>query len=172
MTAGLIDRVRHSLLTLPSRRDWMEFAAVGVILAICLGTLGFQTELLHSSLRDPVALIHITIIAFFAPSLFEELVFRGALIPDRSEQKTAVSYIIGSTLLFTAWHLVEAAFLPGAATIFVRSDFLLSATVLGLACATLRRRSGTIWTAVILHWLVAVIWLGYLGGPTFSELRG
>ena len=172
MATNFVARVRRSLITLPSGRSWIECAAAGLVLAICLGPLGFGTGLLHLSPRSPSALAQIAIIAFFVPAFFEELVFRAALIPDRTEQKAAIAHILGSTLLFTAWHLVEARIFPDAAPTFVRADFLVSAAVLGLACAVLRRRSGTIWTAVVLHWLVVVVWLGWLGGPSLSELGG
>lgn len=170
MAINIVARVRRSLLTLPSWRSWIECAAAGLVLAISLGALGFGSGLLHVSPRSPSALAQIAIIAFFVPAFFEELVFRAALIPDRIEQKAAIPYILGSTLLFTGWHLVEARIFHDAAATFVRPDFLASAAVLGLACAVLRRRSGTIWTAVILHWLVVVAWLGWLGGPSIGEL--
>jgi uncharacterized protein len=172
MTAGLVDRIVRSVRALPSVRDWMECGVAGLALAICLGTLGFQSGMLHVSTRTTSAVVQLAAVAFVAPSLFEELVFRAALIPDRNEQKSALVAVVGSTLLFTAWHLVETTFLPRAGAIFLRADFLVSAALLGLACAVLRRRSGSVWTAVVLHWLVAVVWLGWLAGPTVGELRG
>lgn len=73
-----------------------------------------------------------------------------------------------STLAFTLWHVVETTFLPNSAATFLRADFLALAAWLGVLCALLRWRSGSIWTAVALHWLVVVAWQGWFGGPTFG----
>ncbi|MBL8536758.1 MAG: CPBP family intramembrane metalloprotease [Hyphomonadaceae bacterium] len=70
---------------------------------------------------------------------------------------------------FALWHVAEAAFLPGTAATFLRTDFLALAALLGLLCAILRRRSSSIWTAVTLHWLVVVVWQGFFGGPSFAD---
>ncbi len=101
-----------------------------------------------------------------------EAPFRGLLVPDRGEAAAAWGPIVASTALFCLWHVFEACtFLPGARPIFLRPDFLAWTVLLGLACALLRRRSGSLWTAVLLHWGLVVLWLGWLGGPSAHSLR-
>jgi predicted Abi (CAAX) family protease len=106
--------------------------------------------------------------ALLIPALGEELFFRAALAPGREEGGRVAAPIVNSTLLFTLWHVVETGFLPGSAATFLRADFLTLAALLGLACAILRWRSNSIWTAVALHWIVVVAWQGWFGGPSFG----
>ncbi|WGM31697.1 CPBP family glutamic-type intramembrane protease [Brevundimonas sp. NIBR11] len=108
--------------------------------------------------------------ALLIPSLGEEIVFRGLLIPDRGDGRRLLVLAL-SVGLFALWHVFEAlTFLPGARGLFLRADFLILAAGLGLACGVLRLRSGSLWTAVMLHWSVVVVWKGFLGGPALSDL--
>ena len=84
------------------------------------------------------------------------------------EAARAALWIALSCALFTLWHVVETTFLPGSAATFLRADFLAMAAALGLLCALLRWRSGSIWTAVALHWAAVVAWQGWFGGPAFG----
>lgn len=133
--------------------------------------VGFSTGLIHFAPRSIALMPVVAVSALFAPAIGEELVFRAALIPGRSESAGALGWILVSTALFTVWHLVESAFLAGAATLFRRIDFLALAATLGFVCAVLRRRSGSVWPPVVLHWAVVVAWLGWFGGPSLAELR-
>jgi predicted Abi (CAAX) family protease len=45
---------------------------------------------------------------------------------------------------------------------------LALAALLGFACAILRWRASSIWTAVALHWVVVVAWQGWFGGLSFG----
>ncbi|MBI3439013.1 MAG: CPBP family intramembrane metalloprotease [Proteobacteria bacterium] len=115
--------------------------------------------------------VRIAGIAFLAPALSEELVFRAALIPGREERSSGFAWITASTVLFTLWHVIETVFLPGGSAFFRRFDFLVLAALLGLLCGLLRWRSGSVWSSVFLHWLAAVAWIGWFGGPSLTELR-
>ena len=100
-----------------------------------------------------------------APAVGEELAFRGLLIPDRSERTPFLRAVAISEALFVAWHVVEAAIiLPAARPMFLRPDFLLIAALLGLACAILRRITGSLWPAVALHWVMVTLWQTFAGG--------
>ncbi len=166
---AIVARVRLAVLTWPSGRDWFEFVAATAMFVICAAAIGIATHLLHPAPRGEIP--RIAAIAFFAPALSEELVFRGAMIPSRGQAGAVFPWIIASTVLFTLWHVVETSFLPGGAAFFRRLDFLVLAALLGLLCACLRARSGSIWPAVFLHWLAAVAWIGWFGGPSLTELR-
>ena len=47
---------------------------------------------------------------------------------------------------------------------FLRPDFLASTAILGLACALMRWRTGSLWPAVALHGGFVVVWQTWLGG--------
>ncbi len=109
---------------------------------------------------------------FVAPALGEEAMFRGPFIPSRSETRRPWAAIALVTLVFTGWHAIEAStFLPRAAPIFLRPDFLACAAILGLGAAVIRWRTGSLWPAVALHWLVVVVWQTWLGGPGLEALQ-
>ncbi len=58
-----------------------------------------------------------------------------------------------------------------AAPIFLRADFLACAAILGAGCAIIRWRTASLWPAVILHWLMVVVWQTWLGGAGVGALR-
>jgi predicted Abi (CAAX) family protease len=160
-------RLKRAVTTVPKPRDWIELAAVTALVAAVTVPLGLKTGLLHYEPRSPRVIALSALIVIFIPALGEELPFRGLLIPDRSETKRAIWPILISTALFTGWHVFETLWQPKERPLFTRPDFLAWAAWLGLWCAILRRRSGSIWPGVILHWATVVGWIGWFGGPTF-----
>jgi predicted Abi (CAAX) family protease len=132
-----------------------------------IGFLGGLYRLQAPDLADlPLRLVSV----FFVPAIGEEAVFRGVLVPDRSEAARPALAIAAATAIFTTWHGVETLFLPHAAPIFLRADFLTCAALLGTGCAIVRWRTGSLWPAVILHWLSVVVWQTWLGGPGLGAL--
>jgi len=157
-------RVLRALRTAPSARDGLELLLAAATLALLAGSLGLGTGLLVPGAWDlaPASALSLLLV----PALGEELVFRGAAVPDRTETPRAAFPIAASTLLFVLWHPVAAYTLaPEARPLLTRPDFLACAALLGLLCAVLRRRSGSVWPAVALHWAAVVVWKGWLGGP-------
>jgi predicted Abi (CAAX) family protease len=150
---------------LPTGRWLAEAGAAGILLALVAGAMGFATGLLHWDPRPPAEIALAALTALFVPALGEELLFRGPWIPSREEGPSALWPILLSTAAFTVWHPLETLWLPGARQLFTRPDFLAWAAALGLVCAVLRRRSGSIWPPVAVHWLAVVAWQGWLGGP-------
>ncbi len=165
-------RLLRSLTALPRHRDWAEFALAGLLLAVVVGPGGFATGLLAWRPRPLHETLALALPALIAPAIGEEVAFRGLMIPGGKDAPSAWTAITVSTALFCAWHVLEAStFLPRARPLFMRPDFLAWTVLLGVACAALRRRSSSLWTAVILHWAVVVVWQGWLGGPTAQALR-
>ena len=100
-----------------------------------------------------------------APAIGEEACFRGLLVPGRSETRRPWIALAVMTAIFVLWHVVEAkTFLPAAAAMFVRPDFLVCAAILGLGCGVIRWRTGSLWPGVGLHWLMVTVWQTWLGG--------
>jgi predicted Abi (CAAX) family protease len=160
-------RLLASLTTWPDGPGWRFSAAAGALTLAAVGVVGFSSGLyaLHrANLAGlPVRLLTVLI----APAFAEEAVFRGLMIPSREETKTPMPAILAGTTVFVAWHLVEAIFiLPQAAALFERPDFLTCAGFVGLGCAAVRWRTGSLWPAVALHWLMVTIWQTWLGGLT------
>jgi predicted Abi (CAAX) family protease len=158
-------RVRRSLATWPTARGWLLAALVGVAaLAVELG-IGLWGGFLRPTPGDWSVLPMSLALAVIVPSLGEEVVFRGLLTPGREEVGDPWRAILPSTAAFVLWHVFEAlTFMPAAAPVFLRADFLATTAVLGLACGWLRWRTGSLWPAVLLHWLEVAGWQIWFGG--------
>lgn len=158
-------RLMRSLTTWPDRGGWMFTAAVGAATLTGMGAIGFSTGYyaLHPALTAGLPLRLLTVL--IAPGFGEEAPFRGLLIPDRSEARRPWLSLLVVTAIFTAWHVVEVfTILPAARAAFLRPDFLACAATLGLGCGLVRWRTGSLWPAVLLHWLAVTIWQTWLGG--------
>lgn len=157
-------RLLTSLRTLPSPRGWAFCLAVSAATLATMMLIGFVTGLYRLQPPEPGLALRVLVV-FFVPALGEEIPFRGLLTPGPNDSARPRLEIALSTSLYTLWHVFEAVtFLPAAAPIFLRPDFLLCCAVLGLGCAVMKRRTGSIWPAVILHWALVVIWQTWLGG--------
>lgn len=160
-------RLVSSLNTWPDPAGWRFSAAVAAVILAAVGAVGFSSGLyaLHPANLSGLPIRLLTVL--IAPAFGEEAVFRGLLIPSRSETTKPTLQILLATSVFIAWHLLEAkAILPTAATLFERPDFLACAGLVGLGCAVIRWRTGSLWPAVALHWLMVTIWQTWLGGLT------
>ena len=114
------------------------------------------------------ATIRLALIAIVAPALGEELLFRAAMLPAPDpDSPIPWRAVLWSTALFIAWHPVQV-FIHGEAWARIVLDpaFLACAGLLGIACARLYWRSGSIWPAVLLHWVVVVAWKALFGAPS------
>lgn len=157
-------RLLTSLRTLPTPRGWLFCFAVSAVTLALMMAIGFATGLYRLQPTEPGLPLRLLVV-FLVPALGEEIPFRGLLTPGPAESKRANLEIAVSTGLYTGWHVLEAVtFLKSAAPVFLRPDFLLCCAVLGLGCAITKRRTGSIWPAVILHWALVVIWQTWLGG--------
>ena len=157
-------RLTASLRTLPDPRGWTFCLAVSAATLALMMAVGFVTGLYRLQPAEPGLPLRLLVV-FFVPALGEELPFRGLLTPGPEETARPRTEIAFSTALYTLWHVVEAVtFLKSAAGVFLRPDFLLCCAVLGLGCAVMKRRTGSVWPAVILHWALVVVWQTWLGG--------
>ncbi|TCS02892.1 CPBP family glutamic-type intramembrane protease [Caulobacter sp. BK020] len=163
MRSILLRRLRRSLTTLPDARGWALCGLVAAVTGVAMAALGFSTGLYAVTPAIP-GLPSRLLSVLFVPALGEEIPFRGLLVPGRDETARPWAAIALSTALYVAWHPLEAlTFLPGA-TMFLRPDFLACTAILGLACAVMRWRTGSLWPAVILHGGFVVVWQTWLGG--------
>ncbi len=160
----LLQRLRRSLTTLPDARGWALCALVAAVTGGLMAAIGFSTGLYAPTPAEPGLPLRLLTV-LFAPALGEEIPFRGLLVPGRDEARRPPWIAIAvSTALYVAWHPLEAlTFLPQAG-MFLRPDFLACTAILGLGCALMRWRTGSLWLAVILHGGFVVVWQTWLGG--------
>ena len=163
-----LQRLVTAVKSRPDRRDWAEFGVVLLMLAPMLLAIGFAGSLMEWSPRFDRSIATVAVVALIAPALGEELLFRAALIPSREAAPGFPwSAALASTVLFVAWHPVQVfVFGPDWGKTVLDPWFLSAAALFGLACARLYWRSGSIWTAVALHWIVVVAWKALLDGPS------
>lgn len=130
------------------------------------------------------------LIALVVPAFAEEIVFRVLLPPaltlflppfmgevtERSEvdggeserpRRVLAPFSIGGAGpalalgLFVLWHPLQVWLgLPLAQSLFLDPVFLLITALLGGACAVSYHRTGSIWPAVLMHWVVVLVWKG------------
>ncbi len=163
----LFARLVSSLTTWPDSRGWRFSAAVGALTLTAIGVVGFSSGLYTWRSPNMTGLPIRLLTVLIVPALGEEAVFRGLLVPPRNETDRPTLQIVLATAIFIVWHLVEAKLiLPAAAPLFERPDFLACAGLVGLGCAVIRWRTGSLWPAVALHWLMVTIWQTWLGGLT------
>jgi predicted Abi (CAAX) family protease len=157
-------RLTRSLITLPTGRGWAVCLAISSVTVAGMALLGFSTGLYRLTPTQPDLLQRMALV-FFIPALGEEIIFRGLLVPTLHDKTEAVWPIRISVTLYVFWHVLEAlTFLPGAASVFLRPDFLVCCAFLGFGCAIMRHITGSLWPAVLLHWALVVVWQTWWGG--------
>jgi len=155
-------RLVRSLTTLPTARGWALCGLVALVTGATMAAIGFTTGLYALTPTAPGLPLRLLTV-LFVPALGEEIPFRGLMLPGPETRKPWAAIAL-STALYVAWHPLEAlTFMPGA-TMFLRPDFLACTAILGLACALMRWRTGSLWPAVALHGGFVVVWQSWLGG--------
>lgn len=124
--------------------------------------MGFATGLLTWG-RSTDSPLRLLLGALLMPALVEEFVFRGVLTPAQGEAGRPVPAVALGLVAYVQWHVLGGLILPGAG-LFLRPDFLLCAFLLGLACAWMRYRTGSLWPAILFHALLVWAWQAFLGG--------
>ncbi|OZH52502.1 hypothetical protein AFK68_23935 [Hydrocoleum sp. CS-953] len=169
MISTLIDRLIFASRPMNSQ----DCLVVGVTLlvygAIAL-PLGFNSRFLRVSrgFRNLKELFQGLVVAFFTPSLIEELIFRVLLLPHPTERISIIVWSLWAALslfLFIIYHPINAlTFYPQGNPTFMTPIFLTLTGFLGLGCTVAYQLTGCLWVPVIIHWAVVVIWQYWLGG--------
>jgi len=167
MLAILWKRLIAALTTIPSFEDWGLTVGIFAIYSAIAFTIGKVTDFLRW--QKPINnWLRIWCQTLFAPALVEEMIFRVFILPHSNERITTESWLIwagASLFLFLIYHPINALTLYKAGyPTFLNSTFLLLASLLGIACTLAYSLTGSIWSPVVVHWLVVAIWLCYLGG--------
>ena len=166
----LTARTRLALRTRTSATEWAETLLVGAAAGGAAYAVSRRMGLFRPA-AAPIPSLGSALLVLLTPALGEELLFRAALTPSREEERSDIAAILPSTAAFTAWHVLTALTnLPAARPIFLRPDFLATAAIEGLVGGWLRRRTGSVWPGVLLHWAEVMVWKTWLGGPDLADL--
>ena len=113
----------------------------GWLLVRLVGDPGGSNPLLELVLgsNDPIALLLLAFTAVVLAPLFEEAIFRGALLPVLAARFGPLTGVLLSGLLFAMAHISVGELAP--------------LTVLGVGLGLVRLRSGRLWPAVLMHGL-------------------
>jgi len=91
-------------------------------------------------------------------------------ITENVSINTCLIWVVLSLFAYVIVHPLNAlTFYKRALPVFTRPVFLVSVSVLGIACTVSYLQSGSIWTAVIIHWSIVVSWLFIFKG--YQELN-
>lgn len=161
-----INRAREAF-RLPDPRHWLEALILFGIYAAITAPVMIVTDMFTFQPRFDTTLLIIAVIAFFAPALGEELVFRVFLQPkpgqDHKQRRLMIRQSlfwirIGlSLILFLLWHPAQIWLgLPTAQSMFAEPVFLGAAGLMAVACTISYQRSASIWPAITAHWALIV----------------
>ncbi len=172
--ATLIVRIWAGLVTLPNLGGWLLGLGLLVSYAAIALTIGFRSNFLtftpeSANLQlELIPQIRSWAALFLMPALVEECLFRLLLIPHPIETASS-SHIYGisliSLILFIGYHPLNArTFYSLGNPTFMDWRFLTLTGLLGGVCTISYLATGSIWVAVLIHWLVVGVWLKFLGG--------
>jgi predicted Abi (CAAX) family protease len=152
----------------PSVWGWLDCAGVGALASGAILAIGFGSGLFGwAPSGEPW--LGLLLKALLAPALVEEILFRGLLSPARGEVERPATWIALGLAIFVLWHVLGGLLFPGA-EFFLRPSFLLCAALLGLACALMRYRTGSLWPPVAFHAVAVWAWQALLGGISPADL--
>jgi len=163
----LID-LREALVTWPECRTWLMCALIfGAFVATAapIGLLsGFLRPETANLPKRTMFVIAITI--FVQPSLLEEIVFRGFLLPRTGPSiPRRAAAACAALALYVVSHPISAAlFRPTVMVVFASPVYLTLAAILGAACTAAYWISKSIWPPVVIHWITVLAWLWFFGG--------
>ena len=171
----LLFRIASAFSIIPNIESWLIALSLVFITAIVCLTLGLPSGFLKISKPNlPIhKLISAAVVCFFFPGVAEELIFRVIPLPHITENvsiNTCLIWVVLSLFAYVIVHPLNAlTFYKRALPVFTRPVFLVSVSVLGIACTVSYLQSGSIWTAVIIHWSIVVSWLFIFKG--YQELN-
>jgi predicted Abi (CAAX) family protease len=179
LLSTLVIRIWAGIVTLPTFTGWLCGLGLLVCYAVIALLIGFKTRFLQLNSGAKItnqsiwtharSIVHL----FFLPALVEEFGFRLLLIPHPIE--TAISsdiclWSIGSLILFTIYHPFNArTFYKLGNPTFMDLRFLILTSLLGLVCSIAYLSTGSIWSAVLIHWIVVGSWLKLFGGEQLLD---
>jgi predicted Abi (CAAX) family protease len=169
-------RLWAGLATLPTLAGWWLTWQLLIGYAVVALAIGFKSGFLTFSPLDDNfgGNIRSLIQLFWMPALVEEIGFRLLLIPHPIETATSDNIYLWSLIslgLFIVYHPLNArTFYKLGNPTFMSWQFLTLTGLLGGVCTIAYLATASIWSAVIIHWLVVTAWLKCFGGERLLDL--
>lgn len=174
LLAQTYEKVILAVLAVPTMKSWIiALLLLLVIVLFCL-PIGLWCNFLEIKMPKLsfVKVIGILANRFLFPCLAEELIFRVLLLPGNNSHTSITTQLllgVASLTTYVVSHPLNAIlFYRKGLEVFTNPFFLLSTTILGIACTITYVESGSIWTPVVVHWITIIGWLLALGG--YSKL--
>lgn len=151
----------------PFHKSIAAYAPIPIYIAIA-AIVGVSSGMFRIGLIDSKIMFVLPVTLFVFPSLFEEVFFRGILIPidtsDKGKRHVAFAASL-STMAFVLWHPLNALLInPTAVNFFLNPHFLVITALLGFTCSIAYIYSRSIWAPILIHWISVVVWVLFLGG--------
>lgn len=163
----LSDNLLRGIMTSPFHaplRAWSLvpfFVLSALLLGLGPGPLRWDPVLLEWT---PLIILRLLV----TPTIIEEVVYRGLLIPREIRQRGAtwVALAIGwSTVPYVVSHPLSALTLnPETSDYFLDPAFLVIITLLGVTCGHSYAVSRSLWCPIVIHWVTVLAWIFLFGG--------
>lgn len=168
----------RALRELPRLSDWRRLSFLYLLYLVVALSIGFATGFLVPS-RAPLSTLFrlaLPLLLLIKPAFLEEVVFRGALLPHPREGWTrgaTWSVLVVSLVAFVGMHpLAAMLYRHSVLDLFTDPRFLALALTLGAACSGAYLLTGSLWPAILLHWVSVTAWIEFLGGAARLKLVG
>lgn len=166
----ILNRIGTAISTIPNLQTWLDsgkllllYALISLPVGLSLGFL--KLEMAQASWATIAKIIATCLVM---PAMTEELCFRVLLLPHPVEKVTIIERWLWASISLTAfvvYHPLEGLTIYSAGLQTLTNPvFLLLAAILGIICTQAYFQSGSMWSCVMIHWLVVVVWLLLLGG--------
>ena len=139
------------------------YGAIAIPLGLRTGFLSFTPDLLltKQGILGSFKLL-------FFPALGEEIFMRVFLLPHPTERILISSWLVWagiSLFIFIVYHPFNAlTFYRVGYPTFLKPVFLTLVGFLGLGCTIAYYVTGSLLSIILIHWVVAVVWIFILGG--------
>lgn len=129
--------------------------------------LGFWTGRLEPELPPLWQVVVLPVVLIILPSLVEEFIYRGVLLPrsliDASAGRRFLA-VTASTALFVAVHPVMPLLGRSESDFFLDPWMLVVVAVLGFTLGYAYLWSGSLRAPILIHWVTVVVWNLFFGG--------
>ncbi len=155
---------------MPGRRAWRLCLLIYVLFLAAAAPIGVWSGFFRPGAPrgSAIELLTAAIVIVVQPAMFEEVVFRGLLLPrhPRSTRTARLAFTaLVALVLYVASHPLNAIlFRPSARGVFESPAYLAMVALLGAACTAAYWASKSLWPPIAMHWLTVVVWLWFLGG--------
>ncbi|WP_446375458.1 CPBP family glutamic-type intramembrane protease [Coleofasciculus sp. E2-BRE-01] len=174
------DRIYHkvisALLTVPTLESWLVTVFLLLVIALTCLPIGFYSGLLDVRILHLsfLGIVKILVSRFFFPCFAEELLFRVLPLPSKTSNIPIKSQLIMafiSIVVYVVAHPIFAFLVyQKAFGVFTNPGFLLSTLILGITLTISYWHSRSIWSPIVIHWIVVIVWLLIFDGYSKLDL--